>query len=567
MPPQIPASAQLQLQVAQPRVDTSSPLVATAQFDPPAVRPGEQTTYRVSINATESDIQWPAAFSLPGALGPARHARGQITETTVNSFRPLSSFVYELHPGTAGQFTVPGFTVNVGDSSVQVPSATLEVNAGLASAPPARMLAIELSDTNLYLGQPFHVRVILPSGPGNQVEALREVALEGEGLMTDRNATEESIGPAQVGDQLKVSFIEQLTVTPLAAGPLKFFAKGFTAGHEFTAPIAIRGAVSLVGGQPSYTLLLSEAQTLNVRPLPVDELPGFTGSIGRFFADPPRLSTNRLSVGEPLQLSYIVHGQGDLSRLAPPAPPASEDWEIIQEPPPSTSFTLVPLTDNIRETPAIPFSYFDPELGRYEDLSIPALPVTVTGDKLPAELPASDASDTSAPRLKLGDLETAPGKSVQRLQPAQLRVWMPMVQVAPVLILLALWQWDRRRRYLEAHPEIVRRAKARRALRREKIELQRAFAAGDARGFVAHAARAMSIAVAPQLPANPQALVGADVIAHLDDGARSGAAGEAVKKVFAAADAQFAATPPTLPELAAVHTGVEAALQQLEAKL
>jgi hypothetical protein len=153
------------------------------------------------------------------------------------------------------------------------------------------------------------------------------------------------------------------------------------------------------------------------------------------------------------------------------------------------------------------------------------------------------------------------------LKPLQLQGWFPCLQLLPLAGFLTLWQWDRRRRYLEAHPEIVRRLQARRALRREKQRLYAAAAAGDATAFARHAARAMNIAVAPHFPANPRALVGGDVLAQLDDAGRNGQAGETVKRVFAAANAQFAGQPQTLPDLPALQSGVDIVLQQLEAKL
>ena len=74
----------------------------------------------------------------------------------------------------------------------------------------------------------------------------------------------------------------------------------------------------------------------------------------------------------------------------PPAAPRSRDWQVIADPPPATGFTLIPLTDEAQETPAIPFSYFDPATGKYVDLTIPSLPVTVVGEGLPVELAAFD---------------------------------------------------------------------------------------------------------------------------------------------------------------------------------
>lgn len=558
----------IQLQVAQPGVDVTSPVSAAAGFDPPVVRPGEKTFYRVNVDATESSIEWPDELPAPGQLKFGTHARGMITQMQANSFRPLTAFVYELQATATGHFTVTNFTVNVSGVPVEIPAASLEVVAANTGLPAPRRLALEISATNVFLGQPFRARVILPAGPDNQVEALREIEFNGDGLMTDKTALRQSIEPINLDGQLKSAFVCEMVVTPIAAGPLKFSAQGFTAGREFTAPISIRGQVSLPGGPAKYVLLVSDPVKIKVRPLPVEgELPGFTGAIGKFFSDPPQLSTNRLRVGEPVQLAITFHGEGDLSRMAPPAAPRSRDWQIIADPPPAISFTLIPLTDDTRATPAIPFSYFDPETGKYADLTIPPMPVTVVGEGLPVELAISDEEGTNAAPLKLSALAATPGKTVRSLKPLQLQTWFLAVQLAPALGFLALWQWDRRRRYLEAHPEIVRRAQARRALRREKRQLQKAVAAGDSAAFVHHASRAMNIAVAPHLPADPQALVGGDVLAQLDDAERTGPPGETVKRVFAAADAQFAGAPQTAPDLPALQTGVDAVLQRLEEKL
>jgi hypothetical protein len=141
------------------------------------------------------------------------------------------------------------------------------------------------------------------------------------------------------------------------------------------------------------------------------------------------------------------------------------------------------------------------------------------------------------------------------------------LQLLPVAGFLALWQWDRRRRFLEAHPEIVRRAQARRALRRKKRQLQSAFETGDAPAFVRHAADALRIAVAPHYPANPHALVGGDVLAQLADAERNGRADETVKQVFAAADAQFAVDAKVQADWLALKSELDAVLLKLEEKL
>ena len=570
-PPQISADTAAQMIMRpQPAADGSQlgNISAQAEFDPPAVRLGEKTFYRVSINATEDSILWTGEISLPPELRPGPAARGQLMQPDGVPFHPFTEFVQEVTPVAVGRFTIPNFVVSVGGRSVEIPAAGLDAVAASSNLPPVRMLTLGLSATNVFLGQPFRVRVLLPAGAGNQIEALREIQLNGGCLMIDKTAQRQSIEVANVGGQPRPTFICEMTATPIAAGAQEFFAQGFTAGREFSGPISIRGQVTLPGGPAKYVLLVSTPVKIYVCPLPVDsELPGFTGAMGKFFSDPPQLSKNHLRVGEPVHLKITFHGEGDLTRFVPPTPPRSPDWQIIADNPPATGFTLIPLTDEARKTPAIPFSSFDPAAGKYFDLTIPPLPVTVIGEGLPVQLPVFDDENKSAAPLKLSSLAPTPGKTVASLKPLQLQGWFVFLQLVPVFGFLALWQWDRRRQFLEVHPEIVRRRQAKRALRREKLKLQKAFHAADANAFVRHAAGALCIAVAPNYPANPQALVCADVLAQLDEPERNGLVGETVRKIFAAADARFAVAPKTGADWLALQAEVESVLRKLEEKL
>jgi len=575
VPPQVsPEAAAQMIMRPQTPVDNSQPanLVATAEFDPPAVRPGEKTTYRVTINATQNSIRWPDEISLPAGLRLGPSARGQLTQPDGTPFRPLTEFIYEVTPNEAGRMTITNVSVPVGSQAVEIPAATLDVSATNAISPPARKISLEVSATNLLFGQPFRVRVIFPATLGNQLEALRDVQFNGGSFLTDKLAVRQAIEPVVQGDQLVPAFTYETIATPLAAGLQTMSAQGFTVPPFSAGPLTItaRTGPIMLGGAPSGRpmFLVSDAVQLNVRPLPEKSaLAGFTGALGKFLADQPQLSTNRLRVGESLHLKYGFHGEGDLTRWVPPATPRSRDWQIIADPPPATGFTLIPQTDEATNTPAIPFSAFDPELASYVNLTIPPLSVTVLGDGLPVQLPVLDDEGKAAAPLKLSDLEPTPGKTVVSLRPLQLRGWFVIVQLLPVMGFIALWQWDRRRRFLEAHPEIVRRRQARSALRREIRCLQKAAAAGDAAAFVAHAAQAMRVAVAPHFPANPRALVCGDVLAQLADAERNGCMGETARTIFAAADARFAPDKNAKGDLLTLESAVEAVLQKLEEKL
>ncbi len=554
--------------VPQPRADTSQleNISATAEFDPPTVHPGEKTFYRVAVRATQNSIAWPDEIAAPPELHFSTATRGQLMQADGVRFQPLTEFIYEVTGTAMGHFTISNFVVSVGGHSVEIPAASIDVKTDTVTQPP-RKLSLEVSATNLFFGQPFRVRVILPTTAGNQVEALRDVQFNGSGFLTDKSATHQSVEVVNRDGQLQSAAIYETVATPLAAGTLTLSAQAFTTS-VMSVPISIHAQITISSTPVKNVLLLSDPLKINVHPLPMEgELPGFTGALGKFSYDPPQLSTNRLRVGEPAHLKIIFHNEGELTRFVAPASPRSHDWQIIADKPPATGFTLIPLTDETHATPAIPFSYFDPQSEKYIDLTIPALPVTVVGEGLPVQLPVFDEENKSAAPLILSSLAPTPGKTAASLKPLQLHGWFVVVQLLPVMGLIALWRWDYRRRFLAAHPEIIRRRLAKHELRRKKIKLQKAFAAGDAAAFVQHAADAMRIVVAPNYPANPQALVCADVLAQLEDAEQNGRAGETVRKVFAATDARFALTPQTQANLLALADDVENVLLKLEEKL
>src|SRR5262249_21238291 len=139
------------------------------------------------------------------------------------------------------------------------------------------------------------------------------------------------------------------------------------------------------------------------------------------------------------------------------------------------NYTLIPLTEKARFTPAIPFSCFDPMRGVYTDLTIPSVPVTVLPGLAPADLKilleANSVNSEPEKEPTLSGLATTPGLATGSLVPVQQQAWFPFVATAPAVAFLGLWGWDRRRRYCEQHPDLVLRHRARRALRRERRKL------------------------------------------------------------------------------------------------
>jgi hypothetical protein len=236
------------------------------------------------------------------------------------------------------------------------------------------------------------------------------------------------------------------------------------------------------------------------------------------------------------------------------------------------NYTMIPLTDSARETPALLFCAFDAERGTYVDLTVPSVPVSVkrgsgNASDLRAVLQAQDLTAEHEPEPVLSGLTPSPGLAGSLL-PVQQRTWFPLLHLVPAAALLALYLWDRHRRFCEQHPEIVLRRRALRALRRQRRALAKAAHARDAATFTSCAVNAMQVAVAPYFPAEPRALVGADVLTVLPQEEQAGPRGRIVRRLFSKADAlRFAADPEETKDLFKLRTEIEGVLDHLEAKL
>jgi hypothetical protein len=274
-----------------------------------------------------------------------------------------------------------------------------------------------------------------------------------------------------------------------------------------------------------------------------------------------------------------------LARLVPPQPARIPDWQVLQaktEPVPpqlvqgqgfvTFNFTLVPLTPKARSTPTIPFSAFDPNRAAYADLTIPGVPVTVEPGLVPVDTVAlrqGNAADSGPEKEPvLSGLATAPGIVTGGLVPLQRRFWFLLMQLVPAGAFLGLWSWERRRRYLEQHPDLVLRRRARRALGRERRRLRRALRQGDTSGFALSAVNAMRVACAPHYPADARALVGADVLAVIPEQDRRNGLGDIVRRFFAVTDAsRFSVTTADSGALLALEPALNQVLDKLEARL
>jgi hypothetical protein len=534
-------------------------------------------------------IKWPDDIYAPMELTLKQTARGQIFQPALDKLRPTTTINHQVAANRAGTFTIPEFRVKIYGRNITVPAAQLEVLPQPdPAAPRAARLFLELTETNAFCGQPIRIRVTMPAAGGTAIQVLSQVQVNGDGILVDQTSVRQRIQALEFQGRTGPVYVYEALITPLVAGRIELAAQGFTSGNQFSGAITIQGQATILGGQPQYVLLDSDAVRLEVEPLPrAGLLPGFSGAIGKFELTPPQLATNRVRVGEAVKLFVTFQTEGEIKRINAPPPPAVTNWQIfpaVAEGGPTMtatagglvsaitySYTLIPLTNDMKATPAIPFSYFDPVRKTYVDLTIPALSIRVDAGVATAAAQAlaqAAAATTNNTRLTLSGLATTPGPTAASLVPVQLRGGFWSGQLVALLGFAGVWWWERRRRFFEQHPEILIRRRARRALRRERKVLAQAARDNDAAGFARSAVAALRVAGAPHFPATPRALVGRDILELLGAAECEGRTGEVVRRIFAVTDAaQFGATASELRELLALQPELGRILDELEDRL
>jgi hypothetical protein len=178
-------------------------------------------------------------------------------------------------------------------------------------------------------------------------------------------------------------------------------------------PFGLFGAFS---SRVERTTPVAEAVELDVRPLPPGAPRGFSGAVGRFTLR-ATLDREEAAAGEPLRLTAIAEGTGNLATLPPPTIEApvsferydpDEDRTLDRTSAPATgtktwTWSLVPRSGG-RFRVGVELAYFDPAREMYRTLEVGPIDVRVTGTVDPLVI----AADGPAPAMAQTEWVRAP---------------------------------------------------------------------------------------------------------------------------------------------------------------
>ncbi len=154
--------------------------------------------------------------------------------------------------------------------------------------------------------------------------------------------------------------------------------------------------------------------TVKVRPLPEQGKPReFNGAVGTFDME-VSVKTQHVKVGDPITLSMSVYGEGNIQTINEPLLALNNEKDFKLYPAESNtqitnqeelirgrkvfSKVIEPQKADLKSTPAIVFSFFDPRAGQYRTITKEPIPIVVeTGEQeMPIQLILSGSTIASA---------------------------------------------------------------------------------------------------------------------------------------------------------------------------
>jgi hypothetical protein len=469
----------------------------TATLDRETIIVGDTATLTLKVEGGEPQGM-PALPAIPNL-----QIAGQGTSRNINIVNGQQSSsvsqTFLLTPRQAGQYTIPPLTVVAGNQRLQSQELKLKVQATDPSAPAAdnadklAFIALALPKTEMVLGETLvgelqlHVR-----GDIQQVSDFQRPSIGDEGFVAG-NMVEGQHYQRRVGNNPFTVIPFLVALTPVKTGNLTIGPlNGSIVVHVVPGGRRSQDPFENFFGprtQPQRVPLSLAPQTLKVSPLPSENVPpNFNGAVGNFAMAFNAGPTN-VAVGDPITIKVQISGQGRLDAITLPDFGAWQDFKTY---PPNTRVEttdplgtkgskyfeqiVVPQSTDLKEIPAVSFTFFDTEKKSYRTLSHPAqlLSVRPGGAAVaPTVLNAVRPSQANAPPPQdIVPIKQRLGAVAQIGPPLLRQPWFLALQTIPLLAWIASLAWRKRCESLANNPRLRRQRKVARIIQDGLSELR-----------------------------------------------------------------------------------------------
>src|SRR6266536_1256330 len=466
------------------------------------------------------------------------------------------TYTYTVLPKSAGTFTIPPQTIRIGSTPLRTPALTLNVADAPgrpSAAQPSRgtqSQSVRASDLffaelivpkkTAYVGEVVPVQIRIGCDARFRWQLIEpSIEVSGQGFTTQKlqrsGETQETVSGRPFDLKIYKTAITAARAGKFEVGPVKANAQvlvprarsaprtrsrspfdPFDLDDPFSDPFFSNPFAQM--GERREVEIKSEPVALEVKPLPPNAPPSFSGAIGNFTMSTDA-NPKSLQVGDPITVTTAISGRGNFDRVNAPVVEDERGWHKY---PPSSKFkqddevgisgtktfeTVLSPNEKKQSLPLLAFSYFDPVKEQYvavrsEPIAIsvqgaaaaPNVAATQSGSSPPttATRPVPATQSTAKPQDILYQLTERP-RFTESFAPIYTRRVFWGAQLIPLLALIGFAVWKIRRAKINN-----REAQRLAALHHEAAELMHKLRRNDAspREYYAEASRVVRVKTA-----------------------------------------------------------------------
>lgn len=387
---------------------------ATASFDRGIAESGETVRFNVTLEG-EQPTEVPRLPNLPLVQAIQYLGPRQMTQIVngVSSFQVV--FQFQLQTRGEGELTMPALTVTTRGGAFQTPSVSCRITP---KEPKSQGVSLKLVTPRdeCFVGETLPYDLQLYSSVNlNQIAPPK---MSFDGFVTGQEVPPSNTQTVRDGQAYIVLSYRQ-TATPTKEGLLSLGP----ATQEYVLEVNRgRRPRSLLddffggGAELERGTAEAPARQIRVKPLPVEGRPaGFSGAIGRFSVRTTVSRTN-VAAGEAITVKWSVYGRGSFNSVQSPQLSPVDGLKtypgtngFASEDPLGLSGTKTFEAMVILESPSIkvltfePYSFFDPDTGRYSTVAPRPIAVTVRPESGASVSTPTQPAVSAAPTSRFPD--------------------------------------------------------------------------------------------------------------------------------------------------------------------
>jgi hypothetical protein len=527
---------------------------------------------------------------------PGLQMLGGVSSSVNSSFGPegmssSTSYAVNLLTQRAGDFVIPALSVEIDGQKLQSQPLRLKVLQNDPNAPAQDLgdrlafLSLSLPKKEMFVGEvlPVELRLYL-RGDVLKISDPQIPPLRGDGFTASKFVQGERY-TRRVGNN-QFTIIPVLTVlTPIKDGQLTLDALNGSVmvyrqagGRRQMNPFDIDSLFGPPMEQQQIPLSI-EQQTINVRPLPAENVPaGFNGAVGNYTMTCSAGPTN-VAVGDPITVKVQISGHGNLDALTIPEQP---EWRDFKAYPPTSKVEthdplgvqgtkffeqiIVPQNSDIKTLPSLSFSYFDPDQKAYRLLTQPAVALMVrpSASASPPTVALPSRTENAPPAQDIVEIKRQFGPLAQVSTPLLVRPWFLALQGVPMLAWVSLLVWRRRTDNLANNPKLRRHRYVAQIIRQGLNDLRHHAAANDSDQFFATLSHLLQEQLGERLDLPASAITEAVIEENLEPRGVPEIILAPLRELFQTCNLARYAPIKSSQELAAIIPKAEAVLRSLQ---